>query len=135
MDMAGLAVTVSICLAALAFGGVREQRGALLSLAWRVIVMGAMVYRLDMMWAHLGADVLCLMGFIILGWKAPQPWPLWAGAFEVAALITDINRLCGYPASSSAYALLGGVFAGGVLLSLLAGTIVAIREARAQIST
>jgi hypothetical protein len=89
---------------------------------WQVIVMAAAWFRLDEAWAHFTADGLCLIGFVILGWKAPYPWPLWAGGFEMAALALMINRLSGYPATPAAYAVLNAICAGGVLASLAIGT-------------
>jgi hypothetical protein len=116
------------CLAAFVFGSWRERAGAALYLAAYVIAnaLNALSHLQDL--SHTITDILCLIGFVILCWKSPHPWPLWAAGFQLASTMTDICGLLDVTVSKWAYMTLLIVSAYGVLLALCAGTLAAIRS-------
>ena len=122
-----LAVT---CLAAFIFGSWRERAGAGLYLAAYLVANGLnlLSHRQDL--SHTITDILCLIGFVILCWKSPHPWPLWAAGCQLASTMTDICGLLNIAVSKWAYMTLLIVSAYGVLLALLAGTFAVTRSRR-----
>jgi hypothetical protein len=124
----GAAFLVFTCLTAFIFGSWRERAGALLYLAAYIIAnaLNALSHLQDL--SHTITDTLCLIGFVILCWKSPHPWPLWAAGCQLASTMTGICGLLDIAVSQWAYMTLLIVSAYGVLLALLAGALAAIRR-------
>ncbi len=118
------------CLMAIAFGSWRERAGAGLYLAAYVIANALNTLTQLQELSHTITDILCLTGFVVLCWKSPHPWPLWAAGFQLASTMTGICGLLNITVSKWAYMTLLIVSAYGVLLALLAGTFAAIRARR-----
>ena len=117
----GAVFLIFASLTAFIFGTWRERAGAALYLAAYVIAntLNALSHMQDL--SHTITDILCLIGFVILCWKSPHPWPLWAAGFQLASTMTGICGLLNIMTLLilSAY---------GVLLALLAGTLAAARR-------
>jgi hypothetical protein len=120
------------CLAAFVFGSWRERAGAGLYLAAYIIANALNVLSHFQSLSHTVTDILCLIGFIILCWKSPHPWPLWAAGCQLASTMAGICGLLDVEVSPWAYMTLLIVSAYGVLLALCAGTLAAIRARRAS---
>jgi len=118
------------CLTAFVFGSWREKAGAGLYLAAYVIAnaLNALSHLQGL--SHTLVDILCLIGFVILCWKSPHPWPLWAAGCQLASTMAGICGLLNIAVSKWAYMTLLIASAYGVLLALLAGTFAAIRTKR-----
>jgi len=118
------------CLMAFVFGLWREKAGAGLYLAAYVIAnaLNALSHLQGL--THTLVDILCLIGFVILCWKSPHPWPLWAAGCQLASTMAGICGLLNIAVSKWAYMTLLIVSAYGVLLALLAGTFAAVRTRR-----
>lgn len=128
----GAAFLAITCLMAFVFGSWRERVGAGLYLAAYVVAnaLSALSHLQDL--SHTATDILCLIGFIILCWKSPHPWPLWAAGCQLASTMTDICGLLDVDVTQWAYMTLLIVSAYGVLLALFAGTLAAIRTRKAD---
>ncbi len=126
----GAAFLAFTCLMAFVFGSWRERAGAGLYLAAYIIAnaLNALSHFQDL--SHTVTDILCLIGFIILCWKSPHPWPLWAAGCQLASTMAGICGLLDVEVSQWAYMTLLIVSAYGVLLALSAGTLAAIRARR-----
>ncbi|WP_303831886.1 hypothetical protein [Asticcacaulis taihuensis] len=124
----GAAFLIFASLMAFIFGTWRERAGAALYLAAYVIANGLnwLSHMQDL--SHTITDILCLIGFVILCWKSPHPWPLWAAGFQLASTMTGICGLLNIAVSKWAYMTLLILSAYGVLLALLAGTFAAARR-------
>ncbi len=124
----GAVFLIFASLTAFIFGTWRERAGAALYLAAYVIAntLNALSHMQDL--SHTITDILCLIGFVILCWKSPHPWPLWAAGFQLASTMTDICGLLNITVSKWAYMTLLILSAYGVLLALLAGTLAAARR-------
>lgn len=128
----GAVFLIFASLMAFIFGTWRERAGAALYLAAYLIANGLNWLSHMQGLSHTTTDILCLIGFIILSWKSPHPWPLWAAGFQLASTMTGICDLLNINVSKWAYMTLLIVSAYGVLLALLAGTFVAARRKRQQ---
>ena len=126
----GAAFLAFTCLMAFVFGFWREKAGAGLYLVAYVIANALSVLSHLQDLSHTITDILCLIGFVILCWKSPHPWPLWAAGFQLASTMTGICGLLNIAVSKWAYMTLLIVSAYGVLLALCAGTLAAIRARR-----
>lgn len=83
------------CLLALLFGSARERLGSLFYLGPFALSLGLGFLPASglMVWRFLLCDLLCLVGFLYLCWKAPHPWPLWAFGLQLLAVMADILDL------------------------------------------
>ena len=128
----GAAFLILASLLAFILGTWRERAGAALYLAAYVVANGLnwLSHMQDL--SHTITDILCLIGFVILCWKSPHPWPLWAAGFQLASTMTGICGLLNITVSKWAYMTLLILSAYGVLLALLAGTFAAARRKRQQ---
>ncbi len=120
------------CLMAFIFGSWRERGGAALYLAAYVLANGLNLLSHLQDLSHTVTDILCLIGFVILCWKSPHPWPLWAAGCQLASTMTGICGLLDVTVSQWAYMTLLIVSAYGVLLALCAGTLAAIRRRKSM---
>ncbi|MGN6365064.1 hypothetical protein [Asticcacaulis taihuensis] len=128
----GAAFLIFASLMAFIFGTWRERAGAALYLAAYVVANGLNWFSHMQDLSHTITDILCLIGFVILCWKSPHPWPLWAAGFQLASTMTGICGLLNITVSKWAYMTLLILSAYGVLLALLAGTFAAARRKRQQ---
>ena len=115
------------CLVAFVFGSWRERAGAGLYLVAYVIVNGLNLLGHLQSVSHTITDILCLIGFIILCWKSPHPWPLWAAGFQLASAITGFYSLFNLEVASWTYMTLLIASAYGILFALCAGTLAAFQ--------
>ncbi|MFT4091771.1 MAG: hypothetical protein QM645_13635 [Asticcacaulis sp.] len=128
------AIVTLVCICVLLWGSGYERKGALLfgtlfglnlfvnSYGWSGPVLTALV-----------TDLLCLTGFIALCWKSPHPWPLWASAAQVMALMGQILHLTNPIITSATADTIQYIAIYMVLFSLFAGMIYA-RKPRKKIS-
>lgn len=116
------------CLAALLFGSWREKAGAALYLTAYLVANALSLLSHFQDLSHTVTDILCLTGFVILCWKSPHPWPLWASGCQLASTMTGICGLLNVEVAQWAYMTLLIVSAHGVLLALCAGTLAAIHR-------
>lgn len=122
----GAVFLACICLMALVLGSWREKTGAGIYLTAYVAanVLSVLSHFQDL--SHTVTDILCLTGFVILCWKSPHPWPLWAAGFQLASTMAGICGLWVAGIAQWAYMTLLIVSAYGVLLALFAGTLAAM---------
>ncbi|MFT4076147.1 MAG: hypothetical protein QM647_11510 [Asticcacaulis sp.] len=118
------------CLVAIIFGGWRERSGAVLYLAAYVLANGLSVLSHHQDLSQTLVDILCLAGFVILCWKSPHPWPLWASAAQLVSTMSGLTGLLNVEVARWAYMTVLIVSAYGVLLALLAGSLAAARAKR-----
>ena len=129
----GAAFLALTCLTAFVFGSWRERAGAGLYLAAYIIANALNVLSHFQGLSHTVTDILCLIGFVILCWKSPHPWPLWAAGCQLASTMAGVCGLLDVEVSPWAYMTLLIVSAYGVLLALCAGTFAAIRRRKSVI--
>jgi len=119
-------LVVSVAAFAQIWGGRRERVGAVTILA--SLLSG---YVLMNQWHGLGlwpfilVDVICLGMFISLCWKSPHPWPYWASGAQGLNLMCELVGPQHLSRPLATALLVSGY---GVVLSLLIGTISAIRR-------
>ena len=126
----GAAFLAFTCLMAFVFGSWRERAGAGIYLTAYVIAnaLNAMSHLQDL--SHTITDILCLTGFVVLCWKSPRPWPLWAAGCQLASTVAGICGLLNVEVARWTYMTLLIVSAYGVLLALCAGTFAAFQAKR-----
>ena len=128
----GIVCLAFTCLMAFVFGSWREKAGAALYLTAYVVANALSVLSHLQDLSHTVTDILCLIGFIVLCWKSPHPWPLWAAGFQLASTLTGLLGLINIDVAPWAYMTALIVSAYGVLLALCAGTLAALRVGRTR---
>ena len=126
----GAAFLAVTCLMALVFGSWRERAGAGLYLLAYLVANALSVLSHLQDLSHTIVDAICLLGFIVLCWKSPHPWPLWAAGFQLASVMAGLCGLLNMEVAPRAYMTLLIASAYGVLLALLAGTWTGFRARR-----
>ncbi|MGA9659138.1 MAG: hypothetical protein WBQ60_08575 [Asticcacaulis sp.] len=129
----GTVAVLLICLLALIIGGKRERIGAALYLGVYIFISTLNLTGFEALKIiNTGGDLLCLIGFIILCWKSPHPWPLWAAGFQLASLAADLSALMHATIYPWAYLTVLIASAYGVLLALLIGTFAAVAHRKSS---
>lgn len=124
-----------VCLLALVLGSRCERLGGLYYLGPFALSLGfgLFVTQNMMVWRFLLCDLLCLIGFLSLCWKAPHPWPLWATGLQLLAVVTDIQVLVMSPWTWRwTIITLQNTLGYLILLCLLIGTLAAMRRRKAE---
>lgn len=133
LAIAGMAMVVIICGYALLTGTRREQIGGFVYLLAYVAtyLMTLVTTHDNTALRYMAPDVVCLITFLYLSWKAPHPWPLWALAAQFLTVAAEVATLTH---SLTRWTLLTAeaVAGYGVLLALLIGTLAANRVRREQ---
>lgn len=129
--------TFIVCSYALLAGSRRERFvGAVYIAAYVVVEAFASVSYLHSTALILLADILCLPGFIIAGYKSPYSWTRWAMICQVLSVVADITPLAFGETYYAACLIILGILSYGVLISLLVGTMSAqIRRHRERKKT
>ena len=127
--LVNLAIEGVVCMAGLIFGGWRERAAALVyGGAVLLAVLLKDFTQLPPMWRYLTPDSLCLLGFVVLCWKSPHPWPIWAcGAQLMSVCISIAKGLNLYVTKWSYYTALI-IFGYAVILALAVGVVRAILQ-------
>ena len=91
--LVNLAIEGVVCMAGLIFGGWRERAAALIyGGAVLLAVLLKDFTQLPPMWRYLTPDSLCLLGFVVLCWKSPHPWPIWACGAQLMSVCISIAK-------------------------------------------
>lgn len=72
--------------------------------------------------SYLVIDLLCLAGFVILSWKTPHPWPLWAAGIQLVAAMIQLLSLTNPQITPSSASLLHVLSVYAVLFTFVVGT-------------
>ena len=74
-------------------------------------------------WRYLGPDLVCLVLFFFLCWKAPHPWPLWITGFQLVSVMIEVTSVTHHlQVELRTFLTLEMVSGYAVLLTLLVGT-------------
>jgi len=80
--------------AAVRGGGVEETGVVIFSLSWMAsLVVRMLLPGADVGWPLLVIQSGLLVGLVVLAWKSPRPWPIWAAGFQVIAVAAGITFL------------------------------------------
>jgi len=116
--------TFIVCSYAILAGSWRERFvGAVYMAAYVVVEAFASVSYLHSTALIFLADILCLPGFIIAGYKSPYSWTRWAVICQILSVITDIIPLASGGTYYAVCLITLGILSYGVLISLLVGTV------------
>lgn len=122
-----------ICLYAIAAGTWRERLAGVTYLAGYCVLLGfefiSTSYRVPY---QLISDTLCLPSFLIIAWKSPVLWPRFALAAQLASLFIDITILFYRTIDDWTYTATQNALGSALLVSLLAGTLLAQRRRRQE---
>lgn len=116
-----------ICLTALGLGGWRERTGAALYLVACLIAIALNGLSHNLALSHVITDSACLIGFVILCWKSPSPWPFWAAGAQLIATMASLYSLLNMLITKGTYLAALILSSSGVLLALLIGTASAVK--------
>jgi hypothetical protein len=129
----GAALMTVVCLLALIMGSGRERTGAAIYIAAYIVTnLLTCLAMSGQSWWQLMADGAVLVGFVILAWKSPHPWPLWAAGCQLASFMTDVETLQNAQIAPWAYLSVLILSAYGVLLALLIGTFAAMKRRKSE---
>jgi len=135
----GAIITLLVCGLALVTGGRQERiAGMAFGGCAGLAILAQGLFPAQMEAIILGLDLLCLIVFLSLCWKAPHPWPIWAFAAQLLAVSAEVARMQHIAPQSGVgkWAYLTVVMSSGyvVLGVLLVGTLAAIRARRVTAS-
>ncbi|HVZ29298.1 MAG TPA: hypothetical protein VG839_02820 [Asticcacaulis sp.] len=129
LAIAGAVTMFLACGFAIIAGSWRERMGGVVLLIDYVLnfLLGLVIFKLTIL-RFLVGDVICLIGFLYLCWKAPHPWPLWAFGLQFCSVMTEVAAL-GLGRSLMKWTFLTIELAAGygILIVLLIGTFAALR--------
>jgi len=124
----GLTIETGVCVSGLLFGYWRERVGALICLGTLLVSVVLKDFtNWAPLWRYLLSDTLCLAGFVMLCWKSPHPWPLWASGAQLMNVCISIVAWQNSYIRLWAYYTALTIFGYAVLLALLIGIINAVR--------
>lgn len=127
----GAAAVVLVCLYALTAGSWRERFGAAIYLLAYLLSLGFGLTSIrHTTWYLLVADTICLLGFYMVCWKAPHPWPKWALLAQFLCVTGEIATLFNIGIESRWFLMVETIAGWGVLIALLLGTIAAAQARR-----
>lgn len=126
-----LGTSIIVCGAALILGSQRERIGALYYIAAYLlsVVLGKLGWA-DLNWRCLMTDGVCLVGMVSLSWKSPHSWPIWASAFELMAVMTEVFNLTQHGLLPWTLLTVVNGCSYLVLLAMFVGTLAAYRRKR-----
>jgi len=130
----GLIAVAGVCGFAMIAGSSRERLAGLACVCTYAVQYLAVHYvPLPDALRYLGPDLVCLGVFFALCWKAPYPWPLWITGFQLVSVMIEVTSLTHHlQVELRTFLTLEIVSGYAVLLTLLAGTVNAIRMRRAR---
>ncbi len=131
MTQIGAGIVVLVCLYAIVVGSWRERLGGVLYLAAYALSLafGTIASEHSTLYL-LVSDMVCLQGFVVLGWKSPARWPWWAVAAQVVSVTLEILTLLHAGLNNWTFLLAEALAGYAVLLALLMGAIAANRSRR-----
>jgi len=122
------------CTFALVVGDKIERIGAVTYLVcWLLSTLARVVFQYELLGAVsvLALDVILLLTFAALVWKAPRDWPVWACAFQALILASQLLFLTNFDPTLSAYFTIVNVSSFGIIVALVVGSFIAWQERRA----
>ncbi|ESQ83940.1 hypothetical protein AEAC466_11470 [Asticcacaulis sp. AC466] len=127
----GAAAILIVCLSALIFGAWREKYASFFYLSAYALTLGfGLISQQDRPLYLLLVDLLCVQGFVVVGWKSPHPWPRWALAGQVICMAAALAHLSGLGIGIKTFWTIETIGGWAVLLALLVGTIAAVQARR-----
>lgn len=109
-------------------GGSRERIAVLSYVLIFVLKLWLPVTGLHLFWVNMALDVVFLGALVMLCWKAPHPWPVWAFGFQLLSVMVHVSVLQSPYMSRGTYFTAVTLVAYGVLLALAAGAYGAWRQ-------
>ena len=82
-------------------------------------------------WGVFAIDVVLLVIFSAMVWKAPRSWPVWACALQLLAVTSHIMVMFNLSPPISAFYTVVNITGYGIMLSIAIGTFWACQERRA----
>ena len=128
----GAAFMVIVGMFALLKGGEPERIGAGAYLfAWFASLLVQSNAGLGVQWAMFAIDVVVLLVFITMVWKAPRSWPVWACAMQLLAVTSHVMLMMKLPTPISAFYTVVNMTGYGIMAAIAIGTFWAWQERRA----
>ena len=129
----GAAFVVAVGLFAFLKGGEPEKIGAGAFLfGWFASVMVQSNAGLfGVQWAMFAIDVVMLIIFGAMVWKAPRSWPVWACALQLLAVTSHVMIMLDLRTPISAFYTVVNMTGYGIMLAIAIGTFWAWQERRA----
>lgn len=131
--LVGAAFMVAVGLFALLKGGEPERIGAgAYMMGWFASLLfqgeGGLF---GVQWGMFALDVVMLVVFAAMVWKAPRSWPVWACALQLLAVTSHIMLMMKLPTPVSAFYTVVNMTGYGIMLAIAIGTFWAWQERRA----
>lgn len=130
----GAAIIVAVAAFAFLKGDEPERIGAgaylFLWFASLLVQNDSDIYNLQ--WSMFAIDLIVLVVFAGLSWKAARSWPIWATALQLLAVASHIMVFIDLRPSVSAFYTVLNIASYGVILCIAIGTFWAWQERRAQ---
>lgn len=131
--LVGAAFMVITGMFALLKGGQPERIGAGAYLfAWFASLMAQTSGSyFGVQWGVFAIDVVLLVVFIAMVWKAPRSWPVWACALQLLAVTSHVMIMLDLRTPISAFYTVVNMTGYGIMLAIAIGTFWAWQERRA----
>lgn len=82
-------------------------------------------------WAIFAIDVILLVIFATMVWKAPRSWPVWACAFQLLAVTSHVMLMLKLPTPISAFYTVVNMTGYGIMLAIAIGAFWVWQDRRA----
>lgn len=79
-------------------------------------------------WFMLFIDLALLATFAAIVWKAPRNWPVWACAFQILIVASQVLILSNFDTPMLSYYIIVNLASYGILISIAIGTFMAWQE-------
>ena len=131
IGLIGAGATAAVCLFALMVGEKIERIGAIANLiAWLVttLVLKSFGDEGQGNWFMLFIDLALLTTFATIVWKAPRNWPVWACAFQILIVASQVLILSNFDTPMLSFYIIVNMSSFGILISIAVGTFMAWQE-------
>ena len=131
IGLIGAGLTATVCLFALMVGDRLERIGAVANLtAWLVtnLLIKSFGDEGQGNWFMLFIDLALLTTFATIVWKAPRNWPVWACAFQILIVASQVLILSNFDTPMLSFYIIVNLASLGILISIAVGTFMAWQE-------
>lgn len=131
IGLIGAGLTAIVCIFALIAGEKIERIGAISYLvAWlaTTLIIASFGDEGQGNWFMLFIDLGLLATFATIVWKAPRNWPVWACAFQILIVASQVLILSKFDTPMVSYYIIVNMASIGILISIGVGTFMAWQE-------
>lgn len=131
IGLIGAGLMGAVTLFALLMGEKIERIGAIANLiAWLITTLLIKSFGDEGQgnWLMLFIDLALLATFAAIVWKAPRNWPVWACAFQILIVASQVLILSNFDTPMLSYYMIVNLASYGILISIAVGTFMAWQE-------